>query len=103
MSEEELLRVVNDSGPNYGQIAMGELTRRSMGELKKAMDEFNNSTALYSKILIYFTALLLIVAFLQVLVAVFPPQDIFTKWFYLLATLVCVGIGLRFTSKALDQ
>jgi hypothetical protein len=103
MSEEELLQVINEFNVNHGQIAMGELTRRSMGELKKAMDEFNNSTALYSKILIYFTALLLIVAFLQVLVAVFPPQDMFIKWFYLLATLICVGTGLWFTSKALDQ
>lgn len=103
MSEEELLQLINEFDMRGGQIGMGELTRRSMGGLKKAMDEFNNSTALYSKILIYFTALLLVVAFFQILVAIFPPQDMFVKWFYLLATLVCVGIGLRITSKALDQ
>lgn len=103
MSEEELLQVINQFDMRGGQIAMGELNRRATIKLNESIDKFSASTDLYSKILIYFTALLLVVAFFQILLSIFPPQDTFLKWFYLLASLVCVATGLWFTSKALDQ
>jgi hypothetical protein len=74
LTERELVDSVNAAQPEYGQIAMGELTRRSMNQLRTSIDSLNKSTGIYSKVIIVLTVFLVILAVEQELITIFPPQ-----------------------------
>jgi hypothetical protein len=101
LNERELIDGVNAWQPEYAQVAMGELTRRSMNRLRESIDNLNKSTGLYSKIIIVLTVFLVILAVEQELITIFPPHGywIFT---YVAPLIVLPLIAVWVANRSLD-
>ncbi len=102
LTEKELLDNANVALPEYGQIAMGELTRRSMDRLRESIDNLNKSTGIYSKVIIVLTTFLVILAVEQELIVIFPPEGIWI-FSYILPLIALPLIAVWIANKSLDM
>ncbi len=101
LTERELVDSVNAANPAYGQVAMGELTRRSMNRLRESIDGLNKSTGIYSKVIIVLTVLLVILAVEQELIIIFPPHGLWIL-IYILPLIVLALIAIWMANRSLD-
>lgn len=81
-TDEELRCWMNKYDPRYGSLVSDELTRRSLQELRKTIQDLDRNTRNHSGSLIDLTILLFFVALMQIFISVISiPEPWLTKIF----------------------
>lgn len=101
LTEEELLNGLNVFSPGWAELAMGELARRSMKDLKESIDKLDKSTGIYSKAISVLTVLLIIIAIEQLFITIFPPRGIWIL-VYVIPDFLLLGMAVWLGIKILD-